>query len=270
MPRKKLPWWKAFVKDILADSELKSVPLEARGLWLYMMCLMHQSPRRGVLLQENGSPIPPELLAIYAGCSPEKAAHLYQTLITSGVFSVSDDGFVYSRRMVRESRISIIRAEAGRKGGESSVLLKQNLKQKSSKSVEYGMCSSFDKENEKEEYIPIGKGVQGEGVLLEQNSSKTQQDHDLSPEWLARIWVDQCRDVRNRSKRDKVEDVSPQFAEWIRNGVPAEKINAEMGKNRDRTEHLWQFKIRLVAAPPQKKQQGHISDEFLRRAGGEV
>lgn len=181
MATKKLPWFKAWVKDILADAELKCVPMAARGFWLYCMCLMHKSPRRGYLLQENGQPFPLDLLALNAGCSTDEAAHLYHLLLNSEVFSASEDGVAYSRRMVRESRISEVRQESGRKGG----FARQNAKQNSSKSVEYG-SSSFSSVKKEIQNTSEGEGGAGGEDLLKQNPSKINDD---TPEWMMREFL---------------------------------------------------------------------------------
>lgn len=235
MANRKLPWFKAWVKDILADKELKLVPLAARGFWLYLMCLMHTSPRRGYLLQENGTPYSNEQLAAISGCSTEEAAHLYQSLLTSAVFSVSEDGFVYSRRMVRESRISEVRSQAGKKGGDfAQAKIKQALGQKSSKSVESVIRPPpLDGEEKLDTNFPSEGGVGGE-ILLEQNSSKI----DLP--MLA-------RQAAMKSGRD-----TPRWAnEWemaLADLVDAKFTLAELTvavNQKQRVESPWDFKKRI-------------------------
>jgi hypothetical protein len=103
------------------------------------------------------------------------------------------------------------------------------------------------------------------------DETKTNDTGEFSPEWLARIWVDQCQAKINRSKRDKVEDVSAQFAEWVRVGVSAEEINSEiMMPDRDRSEMIWQFKKRLferLASKPKKDDFNARLLEEMRKEG---
>jgi hypothetical protein len=274
----KNPWFKLFAKDLLADENLKACSMAARGMFIYMLSLMHRSGHRGHLCQINntGKPMDLSQLSLLAGCETTEAERLVSELISAGVFAVSSDRIIYSRRMVREERISKARSESGAKGGRARVLLEQNQskmktepknndlgnlleqngKQNPSKgsskmpSKPLGMgitnkpYSDLEEEKSRLDFDPPRDGGVGEGILLKQNSSKT-ENTDLSPEWLARVWCNECRAMRGRIARDKPEDVSPQFTEWIAFGVPAAEIDAEMRLPRDRTEHLWQFKQRL-------------------------
>ncbi len=118
---------------------------------------------------------------------------------------------------------------------------------------------------------PLNETKRNETKLDQTKTNETAGVSELSPEWLARIWVDQCQAKINRSKRDKVEDVSVQFAEWIRSKIPASEIAAEMEKpDRDRTELLWQFKKRLaerLASRPNKDDFNARLLEEMRKEG---
>ncbi len=118
---------------------------------------------------------------------------------------------------------------------------------------------------------PIREEKRIEEKRITEQTASPESVSELSPEWLARIWVDQCQAKINRSKRDKVEDVSVQFAEWIRSKIPASEIAAEMEKpDRDRTELLWQFKKRLVerlASRPNKDDFNARLLEEMRKEG---
>jgi hypothetical protein len=61
--------------------------------------------------------------------------------------------------------------------------------------------------------------------------------------WLARQWL---LYLRRKPLRGELEDAGRQFAEWIRLGVSATAIEAEIkAESRDRTEALFQFRKRL-------------------------
>lgn len=134
----KLPAFQFYPGDWLKDPAVRSVSLAARGLWIDMLCLMHESPRRGYLQHANGKPVTAEQLARMTGCSTDEVSRLLQELENAGVFSCTEHGVIYSRRMIRDEHIRQVRREAGKKGIESR-LLKQNssktdlLKQNSSK-----------------------------------------------------------------------------------------------------------------------------------------
>lgn len=111
--------------DWLKDPAVRSVSLAARGLWTDMLCLMHESPRRGYLQHSNGKPVTAEQLARMTGCSTDEVSRLLRELEDAGVFSCTDHGVIYSRRMVRDEKIREIRSRSGRLGAEAR-LLKQN------------------------------------------------------------------------------------------------------------------------------------------------
>lgn len=116
----KLPFLKFFPNDWLAEPTVRVCSVAARGLWMDMLSLMHLSPRRGYLLAATGSPISPEHLARLTGCSADEVTRLLAELRTSGVFNCTDDGLIYSRRMVRDESVREKCRDAGRRGGLNS------------------------------------------------------------------------------------------------------------------------------------------------------
>jgi len=103
--------------DWMKDPGLRSVSLEARGLWMDMLCLLFESGRRGYLQHATGKPVSPEQLARMTGSSAEQVSRLLRELEDSGVFSRTEHGRIYSRRMIRDERKRAACSEAGKKGG---------------------------------------------------------------------------------------------------------------------------------------------------------
>lgn len=98
-----MPAFQFYPGDWLKDPALRSVSTEARGLWIDMLCLMHEADRKGYL-ELNGQPVTPDQLARMTGCSAARVPHLLQELITSGVCSCTEHGVIYNRRMVKDER----------------------------------------------------------------------------------------------------------------------------------------------------------------------
>lgn len=277
----KNPWFKLYAKDLLADENLKSCSMAARGMFIYMLSLMHRSGHRGHLCQINniGKPMDLSQLSLLAGCETTEAERLVSELISAGVFAVSSDRIIYSRRMVREERISKVRSEAGSKGGKEAtkgraVLLEQNGKQNpskglsktSSKPLGMGITKQHSISSEEEKEIdlnsPLGMGVQGEGVLLKQNPSKT-ENPDLSPAWLAERWV---FTKAGHKGRDTVHAVRTTFEDMIRHGCPPAEIAADIdAPSRRLTEPVWDFEQRIMErlglAPGRGKKQKTKAEE---------
>lgn len=113
----KLPSLQFYPGDWLKDPKLRSVSLAARGLWMDMLCLMHENDRRGYLQLGSGKPVTAEHLARMTGCSPDDASRLLQELEDSGVYSRTEQDVIYNRRMVRDDQKRRLCSEAGKKGG---------------------------------------------------------------------------------------------------------------------------------------------------------
>ena len=111
-PDSKRPWFKFFPTDWQADSSLRICSLTARGLWIELLALMHQSDPYGHLLI-RGKPPTDEQLALLTATRQESIRTCLSELEQAGVFSRNDDGVIYSRRMVRDYLV----VEESRKNG---------------------------------------------------------------------------------------------------------------------------------------------------------
>lgn len=111
----KRPSFQFYPGDWQRDAALRSCSVGARGLWIEMMCIMHQADPYGVLVL-NDKAIGPAQLARMVGASEKEVGRWLGELTAAGVHSVDDAGRVFSRRMVRDEALRNIRAEGG-KGG---------------------------------------------------------------------------------------------------------------------------------------------------------
>lgn len=97
--KKKIPF---YPKDYMNDTAVRSVSLSARGLWIDMICLMHESARRGYLQHDNGNPVTAEQLFRIVGCSNDEGLRLLKELEDCGAFVRTRQGMIYSRRMMED------------------------------------------------------------------------------------------------------------------------------------------------------------------------
>lgn len=128
----KRPAFQFYPADWRKDPALSACSLAARGLWIELICIAHESDRYGYL-DINGKPMTPAQLARMVGELPATVAKLLSELEDAGVFSRDEQGCIYSRRMVADERIRNVRSDAGRLGGNPNLvkqkvdgLLKQN------------------------------------------------------------------------------------------------------------------------------------------------
>lgn len=91
---------------------LRGVSLEARGLWVDMMCFMHQAEPYGHL-KVGHKDILVGVLARMVGSDVRTVERLLLELEEAGVFSRTESGTIYSRRMVRDHEIRMKRAQGG-------------------------------------------------------------------------------------------------------------------------------------------------------------
>lgn len=104
------PWMKFYPSDWRADPALRSCSIAARGLWVEMLCIMHEAEPYGSLLIA-GARIDKKRMATLAGISEKECTTLLLELEGLAVFSRDDDGTIYSRRMRRDAA----KSEEGRK-----------------------------------------------------------------------------------------------------------------------------------------------------------
>ena len=104
------PWLKFYPRDWRGDQALRAVSVAARGLWMEMLCIMHEASPYGHLILA-GRAVSNDVLARVAGLGAEECGALIAELESAGVLSRTRKGVIYSRRMVKDHS----RSEKGRK-----------------------------------------------------------------------------------------------------------------------------------------------------------
>jgi len=110
------PWMKFYPSDWRADPALRSCTVAARGLWIEMLCIMHEAAPYGSLLVK-GKRIDKKQLASLAAVPEKECVVLMLELEGFGVFDRDEDGTIYSRRMRRDYAKAIKDKENGKGGG---------------------------------------------------------------------------------------------------------------------------------------------------------
>ena len=114
--RKLMPAIMFYTGDWLKDPAVRCCSLKARGLWIDMLCLMYESPIRGHLSLASGKPVDATKLARMVGGGVKEVEELLDELYECGVFSKSDDGIIFSRRMVQDEIVREQKSRAGSTG----------------------------------------------------------------------------------------------------------------------------------------------------------
>lgn len=150
MSTTKRPSFQFYPSDWSADIKLRSTSIAARGLWIEIMCIMHQSDVYGffpsILIE---MPIDKKIDAVkndqismidrmlelnkdfcsqlsrMVGSSESEVHRCMRELARAQVFSFSDDGRVFSKRMVKDENLRNVRAASGRLGGNPAFTKKE-------------------------------------------------------------------------------------------------------------------------------------------------
>ena len=107
------PAFQFYPGDWLHDTALRMCSLEARGLWMDMLSVMHFGRPYGYLTTSGGVPMGEVEVARLVGASRARVRKLLAELEAAGVPSKNETAGYFSRRMVRDERLRQTRAAAG-------------------------------------------------------------------------------------------------------------------------------------------------------------
>lgn len=117
----KRPSFQFYPADWRKDAALQSCSMAAQGLWMNLMCIAHECEPYGHLVV-NGKSMTNAQISRLAGLSLKECDKLVAELEDSGVASRSEDGALFSRRMVKDENLRNVRAAGGEGGKEYGVL----------------------------------------------------------------------------------------------------------------------------------------------------
>jgi hypothetical protein len=106
---------KFYPADWRSDPKLRMCSIGARGLWVEMLCVMHEAEPYGYLIS-NGRAITSRQMAGLAGVTAGECMKYLLELASAGVYSL-DDEKIFSRRMVRDKAKADSDRENGKGGG---------------------------------------------------------------------------------------------------------------------------------------------------------
>lgn len=116
----KRPAFQFYPGDWQRDAALRACSVGARGLWIEMMCVMHQADPYGYLVL-NGKPIEAGQLARMVGATEKEVTRWMAELLSAGVPRVDDTG-VFSKRMVKDEHLRNVRGSGGILGGNPALV----------------------------------------------------------------------------------------------------------------------------------------------------
>lgn len=199
----KRPSFQFYPSDWLRDTALRTCSIGARGLWMDMLCYMHEGSPYGYL-KVNNKVILNANLARMVGLTLEEVEGYLSELMDAGVYDL-DNGAICSRRMIRDENLRKIRAEGGKLGGNPKLKdnhkVKQEDKQKTTPSSSSSSSSSINKKATVVACPPdVNEQVWNDWVLLRKakkasvtetvinGARKEAQKAEISLEEFLKIW----------------------------------------------------------------------------------
>ena len=98
----KAPAFQFYTGDWMKDPCVRALCAEGRGLWIDMLCLMWDSPKKGYLCAPNGNAFSNAHVTRMTGVPEGRVIELLHEMEEVGVFSKGDTGVIFCRRMVRD------------------------------------------------------------------------------------------------------------------------------------------------------------------------
>lgn len=168
-------WDKWFWSDYRADEGLALCSWAARGFWMECLGVMSKAMPKGHLLIGGEKPDLKQLLVLTRGTSVAELRRCLEELTRHKVCSYTDDGVMFSRRMVRDAARRERARLNGEKGG-SPILLNLNGRE---------ALTHSDNQSDNQRDNPSVK-VAANPQKPEARSQKPEPD--LSPARFARFW----------------------------------------------------------------------------------
>jgi len=108
-------WFKFYPNDWLSDPNLNMCSYAAKGIWMDLICLAHNSEKYGFLIV-NGRNLDEKSLKKVLKLT-KKGLKPFSELVKNGVIGIAEDGSYYSRRLLKEKRLADEARKFGMLGG---------------------------------------------------------------------------------------------------------------------------------------------------------
>lgn len=228
----KLPYMQFYPSDWLSDPALRSCSIAAKGLWIELLCLMWNSPERGVLRTVSGHKMDPKRISKSVGLRTFQCQKLITELQENGVLSLTEDGAICSRRMRRDESLRRRRRECGKLGG-NPILVNQEDNHEVNQNPE--VLQKSDVIYQKSELIPPVSPLPE--PVAERQDALFQIDQKLI------AWWNSLPGVKHTSRRALTPAQRRVVEGWVVNGFDWETIRAKfplpVTAGRDGTDGAW-------------------------------
>ena len=172
----KLPAFQFYPGDWRKDPGVQSLDYQSRGVWFEILCLMHESTPRGVLMLA-GKPMNDDALARLLGLDVVLLKQILTNLDNHGVTSRrASDQALYCRRMVRDEEIRQKRQNAGKLGGNPSLLNQKSTTEDKQKPTPSSSSSFSASSSDIQSPPPKGGGGESQAEV-------DPRHHEITAKW---------------------------------------------------------------------------------------
>ena len=216
-------WSKFYWNDWRSDPRLRMCSIAARGLWIELLAIMAEASPRGYLLV-NGQKPDTKLIRTLAGIERNHVGKLLQELEEAGVFSRTENGVIFSRRMVRDEAKIAEHRHWGSLGGNPNLKARDKAEDKPDRKVEdkgdlipaRARPSPSPERKKKEEEVvgarksaaPPSGGFAFEGRIIKLNA------HDLE-QWRSSFSAIPDMEAELQAIDAKLADNPPKNGRWF-------------------------------------------------------
>jgi len=151
MSKDKLPALQFYTGDWRKDPGVQALDHELKGIWIDLLCIMHESPERGRLVLPDGTSFPDDGIARNLGLDEATWKQKRSKLLAYGVASEDEAGVLYNRRMVKDERLRQARAYAGSIGGKAKKTPQPESKTEANRGSSVSSSSSNNKKHVRSE-----------------------------------------------------------------------------------------------------------------------
>lgn len=224
MSLSKLPYLSLYIQDFLTDEKLAECSAKANGVYIRLMCIMTKSENYGTILLkqkykqgENFALNFATQIAKHLPYSFEDIIDGLTELLAEKVLNINGD-FLEQKRMIKDEKLSVLRSNAGKKGGKktqeknkdfASNFAKAKIQANADIDIEYdNEDESKNKEVQKNKLseLDIGKTIQYLDIT---------QQVKYSSEKIVEFWqafLIHSEGEIHKSKTDKIQH----FRNWLK------------------------------------------------------
>lgn len=188
-----LPWIKFYPSDWVSSTPLRGSSLAARGLWIEMLCIMHDAEPYGHLLI-NGRQVTMRKLAALVGAPEDEVRMAFDELASEGVVTFANDGTPRSDRMIKDEARRVRASADGKKGGNPSLgkgsensdthnLTLEDLDKRTLGDADNGSPEGTDKANDKPRAHHAPTTSEARGQRIEEDPSSLRSEGAKVDKW---------------------------------------------------------------------------------------